>query len=172
MLKKERLGVKSGFRSTNHAPFHTRPKCRNFGQWAKADDATLPQVFKWEWTWFDFGKIVKRSGMDVRSWNFFISRCNPCLQVKKFQLCTCALSCFYNIVKEHKIFHFLHCIFQKLCSFPFKYMVEHCVVSLHSSTEVSTFWPCVKWTVVQTLDPCQRVTISRDCTINLLNMKS
>ena len=44
----------------------------------------------------DFWKIVKKSGMDVRSWNFFTSRYNPRLNVKKISASYVHFWFFYN----------------------------------------------------------------------------
>jgi len=64
---------------------------------------------------------------------FFTCRGGLYLDVKKFQ--------FGKSIPD------FFTVFQKSRLFPFKYMVEHRIVSLHSSTIVSTFWPCVKWAV-------------------------
>ena len=117
----------------------------------------------------NFWKIVKKSGMNVWSWNFFyvkIQRSSK--REKKFQLRTSIFD-FFTIFQKLELKFFstfrqglyldvekfqlytsipdFFAIFQKLRSFTFKYMVERRIVSWSSAfarwLKISTFWPCV-----------------------------
>jgi len=150
-----------------HGPLHTRPECRNLRSTSEGWRRQRSTLYL-NGNERDFWKIVKKSGMDVRSWNFFYVKIQPSSKCEKISASYVHFWFFYNFSKiGTEIFFtfrrelyldvkkFQHrtsipdffTIFQRSRSFPLKYTVERRVISFCSSTEDFTFQPCVKWAV-------------------------
>ena len=142
-----------------HGPLHTRPEC-----WKLKSSVDERSLMTQRATLYlnvnerHFWKIVKKSGTDVRSWDFFTSKIQPSSKRKKnfsfvrpfliflqfFKNRSWNFFTFrrglYLDVKKFQLRTSIHSwfflqFFKNRVQFPFKYTVECHVVSLRSSTE-------------------------------------
>ena len=141
-----------------------------FGRRAKADDATLHRVFKWEWTRF-LKKCKKNQEWTYGAEIFFTSRYNPRLNVKKISASYVHLWFFFQFFKNRSwnFFMFRRGLYLDVTKNfssvrPFLIFLQFFKNSVHSHLntrwsvassafarrlKISAFRPCVKWAVAQ-----------------------
>ena len=81
-----------------HGPLHTRPECRNLRSTSEGWRRQRSTLYL-NGNERDFWKIVKKSGMDVRSWNFFYVKIQPSSKCEKISASYVHFWFFYNFSK-------------------------------------------------------------------------